>query len=39
MKNAKELIDLVLAAHDGLIKWSQFNTIKAHISMVVSPRA
>jgi len=33
MKDAKELLDLVLSAHGGMIKWNQFNTVKAHLSM------
>ncbi|TFF35483.1 hypothetical protein [Mucilaginibacter psychrotolerans] len=33
MKDAKQLVNLVLEAHGGLIKWNQFNTVKAHVSM------
>lgn len=33
MKDAKQLVDLVLEAHGGLIKWNQFNTVKAHVSL------
>jgi hypothetical protein len=33
MKDAKELVNLVLEAHGGLIKWKQFNTVKAHVHM------
>ena len=33
MKDAKELIGLVLDAHGGLIRWNEFNTVTARISM------
>ncbi|RZK67929.1 MAG: hypothetical protein EOO85_24975, partial [Pedobacter sp.] len=33
MKDAKELIKLVLDAHGGAEKWSQFKTINAHLSL------
>lgn len=33
MKNAKELLELILHAHGGLIQWQQWNTIRAHIQM------
>lgn len=28
MKNAKELIDLVLDTHGGVRRWNQLNTVK-----------
>ena len=33
MKDAKELVKLVLDAHGGIERWNHFTTIKAHVSL------